>query len=210
MKFLKEQYRLSFSFFRGPLWSYFKNATIAFFAIYLISILASLLFPSIQKSLITYIQSVIEQAGIVDNNGSISAVSIMFNNLHAAALSILYGIIPFLYLPALPIGLNASIIGAVTSSYIVSSQSLLLFAAGLIPHGIFEIPALLIAFACGLYLCHEVTQRLSKSTSNKERTPLVETILSIMRVYLTIVVPLLIIASFIEAYVTPILMSFFM
>ncbi len=118
MKFLKEQYHLSFSFFRGPLWIYFKKASIAFAVIYLISILASLFFPSIQESLLAYIQSVIDQAGIVDDNGSISAISIMLNNLNASAMCIIYGIIPFLYLPALPIGLNASIIGAVTSSLI--------------------------------------------------------------------------------------------
>ena len=210
MKFLKEQYHLSFSFFRGPLWIYFKKASIAFAVIYLISILASLFFPSIQESLLAYIQSVIDQAGIVDDNGSISAISIMLNNLNASAMCIIYGIIPFLYLPALPIGLNASIIGAVTSSYIVSDQSLLLFASGLVPHGIFEIPALLVAFACGLYLCHVMTQYLRKSGAKEQRPSFSETMISIFRVYLTIIVPLLIIASFIEAYVTPICMSFFM
>lgn len=210
MNFLKEQYRLSFSFFRGPLWIYFKNTTIAFFAIYLISMLTSLFFPSVRESLMSYIQAVIEQAGVMNDNGTISAGNILFNNLHASALSMLYGIIPFLYLPALPIGLNASIIGAVTTSYMSSSRSLLIFAAGLIPHGIFEIPALLIAFSCGLYLCHEMTQRVRKSSSKETRVPFKELFLSLLRIYLTVIAPLLIIASLIEAYITPICMAFFM
>lgn len=209
MFFLKEQYRLSFRFLRGPLQTLLLHTTIAFFVIIAITCIVCLFVPSVLEYMLSYFESVVESAEIIDENGQISATALLFNNLRAAAWSILYGLIPFLYLPALSIGLNATVLGAVTASYIVGNQSLLLLLAGLIPHGIFEIPALLLCFACGLYLCSEITQHLKKS-ENDELNPLSETCKELFRVYVTCAVPLLIVAAVVESFVTPIIMSMFM
>lgn len=84
---------------------------------------------------------------------------------------------------------------------------MLLLAAGLVPHGIFEIPALLIAFACGLYLCRGMGALIR---GKPESPQLGELFLSLLRVYCTIMLPLLVAASLIEAYLTPACMAFFM
>lgn len=207
MKFLKNQYRQSFAFLCGPLRIYLKNTIIAFFVILLIFYAACLFLPDVLSTLLSYIQIVVENANISDGEGNFSALNILVNNLRASMLSIVYGLIPFLYLPALPIGLNAAVLGALTASYQTGGRSMLLLAAGLLPHGIFEIPALLIAFACGLYLCHGMNDLIRGSQEGLNFKGL---IFPLVRIYLTLIVPLLLIASFIEAYITPVCMAFFL
>ena len=207
MVFLKEQYRQSFSFLRGPLQIYLRNTVIAFFVILLIFYGVCLFRPDVLSMLISYIQSVVENANISDNAGNYSALRILLNNLRASALSVIYGFIPFLFLPALPIGMNAAILGALGAYYQVSGQSMLLLLAGILPHGIFEIPALMIAFASGLYLCHGMTDMV---LGKQEGLNFPALMLPLVRIFLTIVIPMLIAAAFIEAYITPVCMSFFM
>lgn len=201
MKFLKEQYHKDAVFFRSELRLYLRNAIIAFIAIILIVYAASLFLPDILNALVAYMQAVIENADIVTDDGGFSALNIFGNNLRASIMGTVFGCIPFLYLTALPIGLNAAVLGAMAAYYQVNGQSLLLLAVGIVPHGIFEIPALLIAFACGLYLCRELTRRILGR--QEAFPPLSNVFLSIVRVYLTLVIPLLIIAALVEAYITP-------
>lgn len=205
MEFLKEQYAQDAAFLRGPFRPLLRNTAIAFFVIIFAAFLASLLVPSVLESMVAYMQAVIENADIITDEGGLSAARIFANNLRAALMSTLYGCIPLIYLPALAIGLNAAVLGALAAYYQLSGLSLLLFLAGIVPHGIVEIPALLLAFACGLYLCKELTARiLRRETSG----PLSGVFLSIARLYLTVIVPLLVMASVLEAYVTPLVLSF--
>ena len=207
MSWIKDQYRQSFAFLRGALWPYFKNSTITFFVILLIFYAAGVLHPPVADAMISYFQSVIEQSEIVSDAGQISVLNLLANNLRAAALSMAYGIIPFLYLPALPIGMNAAVLGALAAYYQLAQQSMLLLLAGLIPHGIFEIPALLIAFAGGLYLCRTVTSVLLR---RETPIPFTEAVLALVRIYVTLILPLLIVASVVECYITPLCMAMLM
>ena len=204
---IKEQYRLSFDFLRGPLYSFLKNTCLAFCIIFFISLIASLLFPVVLDTLMSYINAVIQSADIMNNDGTFSTANILSNNIRASFLSILYGFLPIIYLPALPIGLNSSILGAMTASYIGNGQSMLLLAAGIVPHGIFEFPALFLSFACGLYLCHEMTALIRHQ---ENRTPLPETLISLVRVFVLVILPLLLAASVIEANITPLCMMPFL
>lgn len=208
MKFLKEQYHKDAVFFRSELRLYLRNAIIAFIAIILIVYAASLFLPDILNALVAYMQAVIENADIVTDDGGFSALNIFGNNLRASIMGTVFGCIPFLYLTALPIGLNAAVLGAMAAYYQVNGQSLLLLAVGIVPHGIFEIPALLIAFACGLYLCKELTGHIMRPEEHPQ--PLSEVFLAVVRVYLTIILPMLIVAAFLEAYVTPLCMALFL
>ena len=77
----------------------------------------------------------------------------------------------------------------------------------MLPHGIFEFPALFIAFASGLYLCHNVTAHVL----GKEGTaPFLPAVRSLLQVFLLIVIPMLIVASVVEAYITPLCVSLFL
>ena len=207
MRYLNEQYRQVFAFLRGPLAVYLKNTAITFAVIALVFYGTCLFLPNVRDSLLSYIQNIVDSAAIATEAGGFSALRILENNLRAAAFSVLYGIIPFLFIPALPIGLNAAVLGAMAASYQIKGLSLLLYAAALIPHGIFEFPALFIAFASGLYLCHNATAHVL----GKEGTaPFFPTIRALLQVFLLIVIPLLIVASVVEAYITPLFVSLFL
>jgi stage II sporulation protein M len=75
-----------------------------------------------------------------------------------------------------------------------------LFFAGVLPHGIFEIPALVIGSAIVLYMgAVIVTPQTGKSLGEV----MIELFADWVKIFLGVVVPLLAIAAIIEAYITP-------
>ena len=93
------------------------------------------------------------------------------------------------------------------SVYVRSGLSLALYLAALIPHAIFEIPAMLLAFGVGLYVCGQVTRRLR----GNEQTRSITSCLSLMgQTLLLALAPLLLAAAFVEAYVTPAVAAWFL
>ena len=101
-----------------------------FLVLVVLSYIAGRLFPEIPATILTYFNEVVADSGIVRDDGSFSALALFGNNLRAMVLSTLYGFIPFLYLPALSMGVNAILLGMVAAS--VNGQWLLL-AAGIQP-----------------------------------------------------------------------------
>jgi stage II sporulation protein M len=75
-----------------------------------------------------------------------------------------------------------------------------MFLAGVAPHGIFEIPALIIGSAAVLYMgAAIVTPQTGKSMGEV----ILEFLADGTKIFLGVVVPLLAIAAVIEAYITP-------
>ena len=93
--------------------------------------------------------------------------------------------------------------------YVVNHLSLAAFFAGIIPHGIFEIPALIISFALGIYLCEEVTEAVRRKSGENVR-PIGAVFGDLARTYLFFVAPLLVISALVEAYITPLAINMFM
>ena len=119
----------------------------------------------------------------------------------------LYGLVPFVRLSAMALGLNAVMLGWLAAVYVRSGLSLALYLAALIPHAIFEIPAMLLAFGVGLYVCGQVTRRLR----GNEQTRSITSCLSLMgQTLLLALAPLLLAAAFVEAYVTPAVAAWFL
>ena len=129
-----------------------------------------------------------------------------WNNLRAMVLSVLYGFIPFIYLPALSLGVNALLLGLFAAYFLNNGISMLAYLGGILPHGIFELPALVISLACGIYLCSRINQYVRKNT----RGIMAPTLKNIVRVLALTVLPLLAVAAAVEAYVTPAVMQFFL
>ena len=128
------------------------------------------------------------------------------NNVRASAVSILYGFIPFLYLTALALGTNALILGVFAAYYVNNGVSLLVYLAGILPHGIFELTALMLAFAGGFLLCRQITQYVRSNTKGMMK-PLM---LNLLRVFILHILPLLAVAAVAEVYVTPHVRALFM
>jgi stage II sporulation protein M len=97
--------------------------------------------------------------------------------------------------------INVGLVGAVLGVFkLIGYSPVLLFAAGLLPHGIFEIPALMLASAIVLRMgAILVTPQIGKSMGQV----IIEMLADWLKVFIGVVVPLLVVAALIEAYVTP-------
>ena len=200
---MKKQLRALGDFWREEYGRWVGMTAVAFLVLVVLSYIAGRLFPEIPAAILTYFNEVVADSGIVRDDGSFSALALFGNNLRAMVLSTLYGFIPFLYLPALSMGVNAILLGMVASS--VNGQWLLL-AAGILPHGIFELPALCLSLAAGLCLCQNINRYIRKN----EKGLMKPLLLNILRVTGLVVIPLLVIAAIMESYVTPAVMQLFM
>lgn len=199
---MKKQLRVLGDFWREEYGRWVGMTAVAFLVLVVLSYIAGRLFPEIPAAILTYFNEVVADSGIVRDDGSFSALALFGNNLRAMVLSTLYGFIPFLYLPALSMGVNAILLGMVASS--VNGQWLLL-AAGILPHGIFELPALCLSLAAGLCLCQNINRYIRKN----EKGLMKPLLLNILRVTGLVVVPLLVVAAIMESYVTPAVMQLF-
>lgn len=144
---------------------------------------------------------------VTDESGNLSALAVFVSNLQATTFIMLYGLLPFVQLPAMALGLNAVLLGWLAAVYVRNGLSLALYLAALIPHAIFELPAMMLAFGVGLYTCEQLTRRLR----GNEETRSVTSCLSLMgQTLLLALAPLLLAAAFVEAYVTPAIAAWFL
>ena len=200
---MKKQLRAIGDFWRAEYGRYVGMTAAAFLVLLVLAYAAGRLFPDIPVTVISAFNEDIAGSGIVQEDGSFNVLALFANNLRAMVLGVLYGFIPFLYLPALALGVNAAILGMLAS--LIDGQWLLL-AAGILPHGIFELPALFLSLAAGLCLCKNINVYIRKN----EKGVMKPLLLNILRVVALLVLPLLVIAAVMETYVTPALMQLFL
>ena len=206
MDWLKQQHRALWQFYREALGESLLITAAAFVIICLLAFGAGLLNKSIPALAMDYVQRIMNIKDIVTDEGGIDLAALFGNNVRAAAVSVLYGFIPFLYLTALALGMNAIILGIFAAYFVNTGTSLLVYFAGILPHGVFELSALLIAFALGLLLCRRVTQYVRKNTKGMMK-PL---LCNIARSFVMHVLPLLVMAAAVETYITPAVLALFM
>lgn len=109
-------------------------------------------------------------------------------------LGMFFGIAPIIF-----IIVNGLLIG-VTASVIVLEKGMKFLLMGTVPHGVLEVPAFLIAAAIGLRLGRRYYRSI------RHRDPFRPFFGRSVRELLRIVVPLLIVASFIETFITSLLL----
>ena len=206
MEWLKQQHRALWRFYREEFGESLLITAAAFLVICLLAFGVGLFFKSLPDTIISYFQEMIQLEGLIDEDGGINLLALFGNNVRASAVSILYGFIPFLYLTALALGTNALILGVFAAYYVNNGVSLLVYLAGILPHGIFELTALMLAFAGGFLLCRQITQYV-RSNINGMMKPLM---LNLLRVFILHILPLLAVAAVAEVYVTPHVMALFM
>lgn len=135
--------------------------------------------------------------------GDISLLALFLNNVNAGAFSIGLGIIPFLFLPIYSLFVNGVVVGVMGAVMLVSGLGLLPFLAGILPHGIFEIPALALGISSGIRLCLTVIRLIFRKTYPGE---FFVTLKSIVRLFFFWMVPLFAVAAVIETYITPVIL----
>ncbi len=92
---------------------------------------------------------------------------------------------------------------AVIATAVIQEESIGFVLAGLLPHGVFELPALILGEAAALSFGAVVVVSLFK----KEKRSLVLPNLKRNLRYLMLALLLLVLAAIIEAYITPLLLS---
>jgi stage II sporulation protein M len=163
--------------------------------------LPKLLSSASSKDITNLVKDARQTIGLAQINQHLSAVFIFTNNLRATILILLGGIASFSVLGMIAYLVNVGLVGVVLGVFkIIGFSPMLLFAAGLFPHGIFEIPALMLATAMMLRIgAIMVTPQIGKSMGQV----IFELLADWLKVFLGVVVPLLAVAALIETYVTP-------
>ena len=179
----------------------FLNTAAAFGVLVLLGFAAGMIFPDMAQQTLQNFAAQVEQLGLTDDvPQSQLMATLFFNNITASLLSMLYGLIPF---SALALGTNALMLGAFAAIYQQQGIGFGAYFVGVLPHGIFELSALILSCALGLLICRTGTERILK----KSDTPFFRRVLDCIRVFLTFSVPLLLVAALIETYVTPALLN---
>ena len=123
-------------------------------------------------------------------------LSILQNNAEVMFMTIGLGLIAGLF-PLFFLLTNGFIIGVM--GYIFFAQGLgLVFMLGILPHGILELPAMFFSAAIGFKLGKSVLGKLFGSKSS-----IIYEMSEGIKFAVTVILPFLIMAAFIESYITP-------
>ena len=202
---IKEQYKKTFHFIGKDMRWIVLGTTVIFIALI---VLTDLFFMKHTDMMTQLLQEFQETLKDIAPDGTISAPLLFLNNLKACLIAMATGLIPFLFIPVLVLGVNAAVMGAVASMYRMAGMSVVsMYLFGILPHGIFELPAILLSISMGLYLCYCLVKRICEGRYN--RGIVKEALGNMLRTLLTLIIPLLAVAAVIETYVTPILMNHF-
>lgn len=155
----------------------------------------------VQQILNNFVES---KQHIIQSQGMNLAFELFKNNMKAAVLSVVMGIIPFLFVPSYTVVVNAAILGGFYHYFIaLPRMSAGIYFASIMPHGIIEIPGFLLGVTLGIYLCIELSKKILKKPSKD----FPEVLKDLASVIVFIILPMLVVAAFIEAFVTPIIMN---
>ena len=189
---------------RNGLKDYVFQSAAAFFILVLVFFGMGMAMPELQEKFFSMTQSAME--GAISEDGTIDAAYLLANNISACGFIMLYGFLPFIRFPALPLGINAMVMGCTLVWYVQNGVSVMAYLAGILPHSIVELPAMFLSFGMGLYICDQLTRRIRKDET--AQGPWACTVL-LARVHLLVLIPMLCAASLLEAYVTPWVLQFF-
>lgn len=171
---------------------FLKPYLLALLVIFSVAFLAGVLAPSLTREELNKAFQV-----VADNYRGLAGgklfFTILLHNVMASILVLISGVLVGI-IPTFAIGANGFVLGVVyrqTAEMMGYSKA----ALKVLPHGVFEIPALLIAASYGLWLGMTVVRKMR----GKESTLLRFHIEHAFRRYFVVVFPLLIVAAAIEA-----------
>ena len=115
LNWLTRQRRQLHGFYRDGFGRALGMTVLAFAAVMVVSYAVTMANAAPIERLMNLFREQIADRGIVDADGNFSAVKLFFNNFQACLLAVGYGFIPFLYLPAVSLGINAMMFGGFAS-----------------------------------------------------------------------------------------------
>jgi stage II sporulation protein M len=181
--FLLNNYRKSWQYIKES-----KRFIWAVTALFFFSAIIGFLFqpPSIITLISGYINDVLAKTQGMSSLNLI--LFIFFNNMKVGFMGLLYGFLLGIF-PILSIFVNGYVVGYV-SSYAISSTGVISLL-NLLPHGIFELPAIFISLGMGVKFGTFLFYKEKMKKFN-------EFFINSMRVFVFVVLPLLVVAAIIE------------
>ena len=155
-----------------------------------------------------------EHEGIYNAEGIIKCLNLLVTNIKVNVITGVSGVIPFLFSPILVILIWGSIFGALfvdAGSRGISISNL--FFCGILPHGIFELPAIFYSASIGTLMCFEFSKKIIRKHVAQAQTnslSFFNIVREAARSYVFVIVPLLVLASLIETYITPFIVKSFL
>jgi len=159
-----------------------------------------------QERIIEFRTLIADNLSNLDNLGEeLSAPVLFYHNARTTVIFLLLGLVSFGTLGlTLFIGNIALVGGVLGAAQLVGYSPLLAFAAGILPHGVFELSAILLATAAMLKVGAQlVTPQPDRSLGEI----LLLSLADWFRIFVGIVLPLLAIAALVEIYITPVLIK---
>ena len=184
--FWKDNYRKSWDYIKES-----RNFIYAVIIIFVFFILIGALLPTpeiIEQRILEFIRQLLETT---DGMSSGQLMSFIFlNNLQSSFFFFIFGVVLGIF-SVLTVILNGYLLGFVSARAINIDGIFVLWR--LVPHGIFELPAVLISMGLGLKLGTFIFRK-------KKIKSLKEFLMNSLRVFVFVIIPLLIIAAIIEGF----------
>jgi stage II sporulation protein M len=207
---------------------YFKYAARSLGLGFAAGFLYFLLWPAQEKKALDFVVAALKDIP-VEASPLVIALTLFYHNARASVVAVAAGAIPYLFLPILDPLLNGGVLGLLVS--MAKHQRLdvpRLILTQILPHGVFELTAILYATSVGLYLSAAMGKKARAAFLKRRARPAapppppptdsLETDpertaadasesagRNVLRSFVLIVLPLLLVAAFIESYITPIL-----
>jgi len=206
---------------------YFKYAARALGTGFVVGFVYFMLRPDQEKKALEFVLRALKDINL-QGSPLVLALTLFYHNSRASAIAIAAGWVPFLYLPILDPLVNGGVLGLLVS--VTKHQGLdvpRLVLTKILPHGVFELSAVLYATSLGLYLSEAMGkkalaawrkkrgQRQGQPPPTPDLTNFLETYperaaaepdslaRNVFRSFVLVVLPLLLIAAFIEGFITP-------
>ena len=181
---LREEYKKSWNYIKESK-NFIYVAVGIFFAFFILAF-----FVSPPETLLNQISEFIRE--LLEKTQGMSATEltgfILLNNLKSSFFGMIFGIVLGIF-PVLALIANGYLLGFVST--LTTAEYGVLSLWRILPHGIFELPAIFISLGLGLKLGSFIFQK-------KKQESFKNFLLNSLRVFLFIVIPLLIIAGIIE------------
>ena len=204
MTIIRQFYQELYEFYQKDIRKAFLIITVIFFLLIAGGAVFFYFNKALTMELMQALSNMIDSKEIIDHQGNIQVWSLFKNNLQACTLAIGLGILPFLFLCFLPLIVNAITVAIALSANLLAGSSAFFLIAALVPHGIFELPAILLSITLGFFLCKELMMKL---LGDHKDISLIDVIRHMMQMYIGWLLPLLMIAALIESYITPLIIQ---
>lgn len=159
--------------------------------------------PAAAQKVVGELVNLLRNKHILGEKGWRLFAGIFINNAVSTLITVLLGVVPFLFLSLVNPVMNGGVIGLMAAVWKQAGLPMArFFLAGVAPHGVFELTAVIYATGLGLSLTLEIIRKILLPAP-AESPSFPRLVLRALRSWALIVLPLLLAAAAVETFITP-------